>query len=184
MSKIIGAVRALGDALPGWMWLLLFGAALTIAVIESDRHARVATQLAQAQATLADERASVARAALQSAADEHARERIWSELIQEVENDAHTQTMQAHADVIAARAVADGLRERIAAVIDHATTGAGSSDPGTTGGGTGIGSAGAADMLTDVFNRLIEAQRGTAEYADRLRIAGTACEGAYGALKR
>lgn len=81
----------------------------------------------------------------------------------------------------AAAAVGDSrrLRNRVAQLA--ATCGQASGDTGTPGQGQATRSSG--DLLADVFERGDEALREIAQYADRARIAGLACQESYDALK-
>src|SRR5690606_32902147 len=81
-------------------------------------------------------------------------------------------------DVAAGRAVADRLRELDALRSRGCTCGPAAADGGASKSGTD-----AIGLLIDVLTGLESAGREVAEYADRLEIAGLACEGSYDSVR-
>lgn len=88
--------------------------------------------------------------------------------------EANIEKNKAIADARSANTVADQLRERIRTINR-------SGCPATLYGSKTAGTA--RDLYTDVFSRIDEVAGELAEYADRSRIAGTACEKQYNSLK-
>lgn len=100
--------------------------------------------------------------------------------VNEVTRNAQEQIDQARADADRARAAADSLRDQAKRVASKA---------GAACGNTGAASAGRAAtatamVLADLFGRADEAAGQLAQYADRARVAGQACEQAYKALTK
>lgn len=107
---------------------------------------------------------------------EKAREETERRLVEKekIANDAKAERELAQADARAARNVSDRLRDRINDLTRSAN------HPATIDGsaatcGTGI-------LLANVFSRTDERAGELAEYADRARIAGQACERQYDSL--
>lgn len=94
----------------------------------------------------------------------------------EIAKDAETQRSKALGDAFVARAQSDGLRRELAAYAGRYKA----SNPATTGGGAATGDA--LDLLTDLLGQSVGNSQALAEYADRARIAGQACERSYNAL--
>lgn len=106
--------------------------------------------------------------------DEEARRNAErDQLIQE----AQDAQKNAQNDAAVAAAAADGLRQRVAALVSEAR-----SNPGTFQRGPGKPSADALDLLSNVLSRADAAAGDLAAYADRLRVAGSACERQYDSL--
>lgn len=90
-------------------------------------------------------------------------------------NDAKTQTAAALADADAARAASDRLRSQLAVLQRRARDTAAAA--GSTSAGDPVG------VLAIVLGELDDRAGALAQYADASRIAGLACERAYGALE-
>lgn len=120
------------------------------------------------------ERAQAAQKHAEVVEQARAEERRRVLVVQEVADAAQTQLVQAQADAGRARDAAERLRQRIAQLVAAAR------NPATPRPGQ------AADdpigVLADVLGRADERAGFLAEYADRARIAGHACERAYDAL--
>ncbi len=97
----------------------------------------------------------------------------------EIANEATKQADAARADARAAGDAADKLRARVAQLVT-ASRAAGHS----TAAGTGPSQSGGdpLDVLVDVLGRSDNASGELAGYADRLKVAGLACERDYDAL--
>ncbi|MCM1513266.1 MAG: DUF2514 domain-containing protein [Oxalobacter formigenes] len=93
---------------------------------------------------------------------------------EEIANEAQKDREKALADARAANDIAVRLRQRIEALARSAC-------PAAAGSGQTTRSAGI--LLAELFRRADERAGELAEYADRARIAGQACEQAYDALK-
>jgi len=100
------------------------------------------------------------------------------ESLKGVVDDAQKALDEARRDAAGAAGVADRLRQRFAALA--AGCRAPSVDPSPADGREAARSP--ADLLADVQRRLDEAAGSIAEHADAARVAGSACERAYGAL--
>lgn len=94
----------------------------------------------------------------------------------EIANAAKQEAELARADARAADAVAGQLRQRVAALVAASRAGNSSATTGSEAAGDPLG------MLADVLSRADRRAGILAEYADAARIAGQACERAYGAL--
>ncbi|NMV36912.1 DUF2514 family protein [Ralstonia insidiosa] len=97
----------------------------------------------------------------------------------EIANDATKQAAAAAADAVAAGAAADGLRARVARLIAAARA---ASHPTVAGASPGQPGGDPLDVLIDVLSRTDGAAGQLGDYADRLRVAGLACERSYDAL--
>lgn len=160
------------DLVPRWILLALLAAALVLVGVER-------TQVLKGRADLAQLRADVATA--QAAAEKRERDKEAQRAadVQEVASHAQSQIDSLAADLADSRGVADGLR----AAVDSARRRACPSAP-AAGSGSGQSGADPIGVLADVFTRADKRAGELAEYADRLRIAGTACEHAYDAMTR
>lgn len=81
-------------------------------------------------------------------------------------NDAHAETVAAESAAVSASDAAGRLRKRLAAYVKANAAGSGKGEQGADPIG----------VLSDVLNRHDEALQRVATYADRLRVAGLACE--------
>ena len=93
-----------------------------------------------------------------------------------IANDTRNKLDAAHADAVASRAAAAGLRQQLADYRQRAR-----SNPAITGGSTP-----AEDplfLLSDLLSRADERAGELAEFADRAHLAGRACEAAYDSLR-
>ncbi|WP_369812432.1 DUF2514 family protein [Ralstonia pickettii] len=97
----------------------------------------------------------------------------------EIANEATKQAAAAAADAVAAGAAADSLRARVARLVAAARA---SGHPAAAGAGPGQSGADPLDVLVDVLGRSDKTSGELAGYADRLRVAGLACERDYDAL--
>lgn len=92
-------------------------------------------------------------------------------------NDAKTQAAAAAADADRARAASERLRQQVARLR------AGARDTAAAGGGQGQSGADTLDLLVRLLSGMDEAGRDVSGYADKIRIAGLACERAYDSLR-
>ncbi|MBY4945399.1 DUF2514 domain-containing protein [Cupriavidus respiraculi] len=95
----------------------------------------------------------------------------------EIINEANKEAESARMAARDADAAAERLRRRIA---DHVASSPAAGDPESPRGGTSAGDP--IGMLADVLGRADLRAGILAQYADAARIAGQACEGAYGSL--
>jgi hypothetical protein len=140
--------------------------------------AREAT--AEARLDLANYKATAAESALLADRAERHEEARRETAKQEIVDDAKLEAEKAQFNARAAAAAADGLQQRVATLI-ASKRGAGA-NPNTPGGGSGESGPDALDLLVDVLNRHSRELVEVGGYADRLRIAGAACERAYDSL--
>lgn len=174
------AILKLFDFIPSWLLGVLLALALVIAGVEHTRRLTAYERLATVQAQIATERANAAEAARKAEQEARAEENRRQAATRKVIDDAQAQAESARADAVAAGAAADSLRQRVAALVASARRGVGNSAPGERS--KGEPDSAALDLLADVFQRADSTSGELATYADRLRIAGQACERQYDAL--
>ncbi|MGB3276094.1 MAG: DUF2514 family protein [Castellaniella sp.] len=92
-------------------------------------------------------------------------------------NDAKEQAAVAAADADRARAASERLRQQVARLR------AAGRDPAAAGGSQGQSGADTLDLLVGLLSGLDEAGRDVSGFADRVQIAGLACERAYESLR-
>lgn len=134
------------------------------------------TRVLQLKTQLAELRSDIDRQVRDAEKQARETERAQSLKIQEALDDAHKKRTTAEADARRAAAESVSLRkyaQSLAARCTHASPAAPASSPATEAPG---------DLLTDMLTRIDEAAGELARYADEARIAGEACQGAYGAL--
>ena len=166
------AILKIFDLVPGWIWAIACAALLLTAGVERARGQHARTQLAEVKAQIATERA----AAEKKQRDIEAQR---DKDINEVATNAQAQINAISADLAASRASADGLRDASAVAARRARARACAPNPGK-----GEPDSDPIGVLADVLGRSNERHREVADYADRLRVAGAACEAAYGALRQ
>ena len=160
---IVGAVAAAlafgaGWAINGWR----YGAKLARAEAQ---HAQVLAQLANG--TVAAAQAARAEEARRTAA------------VEEQRDIAQNKLDGLALDVAAGRATADRLRIELDALRRRG----GACNPAAADRGSGQPGTDSIGLLIDMLEGVESAGRDVAEYADRLRIAGAACEGAWDRLR-
>ncbi|WP_316893276.1 DUF2514 family protein [Ralstonia mannitolilytica] len=180
MIDIATARTALG-ALPWRSILAVVIAACSFAAGWAVNGWRLGEQLQQLEATHAQEREGRARAV--ATASEAARAEEQRRIAEQkgIADAASKERDQAVADARAANAAADKLRTRVAQLVAASRTAS-----HTTAAGSGPGQPGGdpLDMLVDVLSRTDSAAGQLGEYADKLKVAGLACERSYDALTR
>lgn len=174
------AILKLFDIVPGWVYALICAALLLTAGVERARGQHARTQLAEVKAQIATERANAAEAARKAEQEARAEENRRQAATRKVIDDAQAQAESARADAVAAGAAADSLRQRVAALVAAAHRGTG--NPAAGERSKGEPDSAALDVLAGVLGRADSAAGELATYADRLRIAGQACERQYDAL--
>jgi hypothetical protein len=165
------------------VWVALaFAAVLAALGVQTMRLNHAHTRYAQLEARIAEERqraAEAARIAEQEAREEEQRrEQRKQEIIDAVEE----RTELAKASAADAERAAAGLRERLAAFTAAVRRATKDSQPAKRG--EGKQDSDSLDMLAGVLQRSDDGAGEMASYADRLRIAGIACEQAYDGLRR
>lgn len=157
---------------PSWAWLVLGGVLLTTVFAFGWRQGGASARVELAQVR---QQAAQAKANAEKAQREIERQR--AQAVQEVQDHAQSQIDALAADLAASRAAGDGLRAAAASTARRAC-------PRTAVASSGKGEpdTDALDLLVGVLGRLEEGGREMAEHADRLRIAGAACEASYNAL--
>ena len=168
------------DAIPRWILLLaiavfgiLAGAqTVRLAAEESDHSMTKAEHAAQMQVL-----AENAREAENKARTEEQRRTAE---VQKAANEADQARLTAEADAAAARTAGQRLRAQLAALAADYRGATG--NPGAAASGTPADAA--ERVLADVQRRLDEAQDRVADFADRSRTAGLACERIHDSLKK
>ncbi|CAB4158487.1 Protein of unknown function DUF2514 [uncultured Caudovirales phage] len=111
--------------------------------------------------------------------DYREREKRAIESLLETLNVTHARLLQARSDAAAARGSSDRLQKRVADLLAARAAEAAKSCPAARASPPADATG---DLLADLFGRLDAAAGELGEYADRARIAGQACERAYGAI--
>jgi hypothetical protein len=132
-----------------------------------------------ARAELATFKEQVAKNTLAAQEAQQIIEQQRAQDAQRIEDETTTEITAARADADAARAAAYSMRKRLNALI---SAGKERSNPAVGQGSESIGDSANLDMLANVLWRMENAGRSASEYADRLRIAGAACERQYESL--
>ena len=125
---------------------------------------------------IADIRAEQAQAVTEAVTAAREEEQRRINTMEVIANDTRNKLDAAHADAVASRAAAAGLRQQLADYRQRAR-----SNPAITGGSTP-----AEDpifLLSDLLSRADERAGELAEFADRAHLAGRACEAAYDSLR-
>lgn len=126
------------------------------------------------------ERAAQAVAARAAEAEARRVEQARQTEIEKVTQDAHAQIDHANAAAAAAERTAGELRRDLAVFVARHRAAV---DSGAADRGAGEPGAGALDLLAELLKRADGAAGELAGYADRLRVAGSACERAYESVR-
>lgn len=126
------------------------------------------------------ERAALAQASRAAEKEQRAIEQARQTEIERISREAKSQIAAAQSDAVAARDAAGRLQQRVAALVAASRA---SADPGVAGRGQGEQGADALDLLVGMQSRLDDAAGQLADYADKVRVAGLACERAYDNVK-
>lgn len=121
-----------------------------------------------------------ARSQIKAVDEARLEERRRTQKLSEIADEAKQQVDTAAADAGRARAESDRLRKRVAELIAASRA---ASNPAAFGASASQPGGDPLDVLVDVFRRTDGAAGELGEYADRLRIAGLACERSYDALR-
>src|SRR5690606_13381317 len=115
-------------------------------------------------------------ASIEAARNEEARR---TAAVEEQRDIAHAKMDGLSLELAAGAAVSDRLRRELDALRHRK----GACSAAATDGSQGEQGADAIGLLIDVLTRLESVGRQVAEYADRLEIAGLACEGSYDSMR-
>ena len=162
----------------------LIGAAVCVAlgmaaawIVQEWRHGAKQARLEAAHSQLLEQQAHAVVESVQAARNEEKRR---TDAVEKQRNDAIEQNEALAAGVAAGRAVSERLRQQLATL--RARTGG--VDTAAAERGEGQPGADPIGLLIGVLEGLDSTGREVAEYADRLRIAGLACEGSYDSLRK
>ena len=125
---------------------------------------------------IAEINAAQAQAVTEAVTQAREEEQRRTKTLEVIADDTRSKLDAAHADAVASRAAAAGLRQQLADYSRRARC-----NPAPTGGGTP-----AEDplfLLSDLLSRVDERAGELAEFADRAHIAGASCEIAYDSLR-
>ena len=125
---------------------------------------------------IADIRAEQAKAVTAAVTEAREEEQRRINSLEVIADDTRSKLDAAHADAVASRTAAAGLRQQLADFRQRARC-----NPTAAGGGTP-----AEDplfLLSDLLSRVDERAGYLAEFADRAHIAGRACEAAYDSVR-
>jgi len=150
---------------PVWVWWVIIAALAALAGVEHLRANRHKTKFAEFRAEVAVSN----QIAADNAREEEKRKQAAAE---EEAQHARDEKEALEADVVRLAGVADGLRDAVEA--ERKRRAAGRSCP--TVRSAGEPGAAPPDLLPELYLGLVEAARATSDYADRLDIAGGACE--------
>ena len=156
-----------------WKFVVM-AALLAVCGVQQVRISRAHAELAQAQAEYAEERTKAAEAARIAEQQAREEEQRREQRKQEIVDEAEGRTEIARAAAADAQRAADGLRGRLAAFTAAVRGATKDSQPAERG--QGKQGADALDVLSGVLARADDTAGELAAYADRLRIAGLACE--------
>lgn len=169
-------------ALAARYWYVLVIAALMVPLgVQQVSVSNARQQAAETRAALASDRATYAQAAQAAETAQRAEESRRAESTRKTIEDAHAQLQTAQDDAARAAGAADGLRRRVAAYV--AASRAAGNNPGASGRGPSVEGGDAIGLLADVLSRSDARSGELAAYADRLRVAGAACERWAGGLQ-
>lgn len=166
-------------ALRYW-WAIAIAALVALLGVQTMRLGAEKTAHAETLAAIADERTRAAQVAQKAEADARTEEARREKEKTNAINQARTRAASAAADARAAHAAADSLRGQLASFVADASCPA--KDPGTASGSPPAESA--LDLLAQLFSGADDAAGILAEYADKARIAGEACERSYDSLTK
>lgn len=162
MKKLLGF---LGEYWLEIAFAALLGVAMLSAGVERTRRLKVQAEFSEFKATAAEN-------ARQAEAREREKEQQWSEKVTEVSTHAQGQINALQADLVSSRTASERLHRAAAAAAKRAA----SQTPAVASAGPSVGSADPLDLLVGVLQRHSDELVEVGGYADKLRIAGLACE--------
>lgn len=162
--------------------LVLIGVLLALLGVQQVRISSAHAELARAQQQFAEERQKAAEAARLAEQEAREEEQRREQRKQEIIDAAEERTELAKASAADAERAAAGLRDRLAAFTSAVRRATKDSQPAQRS--EGKQGPDALDVLAAVLQRSDDGAGELAAYADRLRVAGVACEQAYDGLRR
>jgi hypothetical protein len=172
MGHVVASLGVVVIALALRYWyLLVIAGLLALCGVQQMRIANAHAQLAKVQQQYAE-------ASRKAEADARAEETRRQAIVDKEASDAQARIVQLEADAASARDSAERLRAAVSAAVSGARKGA---KPAS--GGEGKPGSDALDMLAKLYSESQDRAGEVALYADRLRIAGQACEATYDSLK-
>ena len=172
------ALRAIAGLLgfvPGWVYAIGIAALLATNCTTSLRLDKAKLNLAEQTAAIETAKAEAERQRADQERSYRAKESTWLKKLKENTDAADKKLAMVRENNLAAAGAGLRLRERTAELgkcPGESTAGTPAADASTPARST-------ADLLADVQRRLDAAADGIADFADRSRIAGKACERAY-----
>lgn len=151
--------------------LVLVGILLALLGVQTMRIDRAHRQYAELQTQYAE-------ASRKAEADARAEETRRQAIVDKEATDAQARIVQLEADAASARDSAERLRAAVATAVSGARKGAKPAEPSP-----GKPGADTLDVLAKLYSESQDRAGEVALYADRLRIAGQACEATYDSLK-
>lgn len=160
---------------PAWAWALFLAAIVTGLVAGVSQYevrlASLRSDLASEQRLRAQEQSTYRQAALDQATAFHTKERGWEDAKKESQDEAERQAAEAAAGL----ARADAARSRVQQRADSLAAACYRPAPGAGAVAGSSNAAGAGLLLANVFGRADTRAGQLADYADKLRVAGEAC---------
>lgn len=162
--------------------LILIGVLVALLGVQQVRIDHAHAETAKVQREFAEARQKAAEAAQKAEQEAREEEERREQRKEEIIDAAEQRIELAQAAAADAVRAADGLRGRLTAYIAASRSDTKDSSAGKPG--EGKPGADALDVLAGVLTRASDGAGDLATYADRLLIAGQACEAAYDSLKR
>ena len=164
---------------PAWCWAALAGLLLAAAVggIQQVRVLTLAADVSAARMELAGYRLEIAERDRRAASAALVETKRRQQVAEEIEKDAKGKLEQARADAVAADAAADGLQRE----VNRLRAGRSATCSAIAAGERAAGES-ATGVLADLLEEFVRRNRILAAAADASRVAGLACETAYGSL--
>lgn len=163
-----------GRLIPAWIWFASIGALFALLGVQQVRVDRAKTATAEARTALANDRVTYAQAAQVAESVARAEEARRALTTRKTIEDAYAQVKAAQDDALRAGDSAQRLQQRVTALVAAAR--AGGTNPAIAGRGPSQQGSDALDLLVGMQSRIDGAAGQLGDYADRLRVAGLACE--------
>ena len=166
------------DKLKAYGWMAAAIALGAVAGMQTLRLHTAQLDAAQTRTAHADTLRKIADLTAAAERAVRAEETQRAQKLEAIANDTQKQIDAARVDAAAAARSADGLRKQLASYVAAAR--ATSANPGTAAPGETASDA--LDVLADMYASANQRAGEISAYADAARLAGLACEAAYGAL--
>lgn len=160
--------------IPQWIYWIAIGALVLMVGGQQVRVSNAKAETAQVRQEFAQAREVAALQSQKAEQDARAEEQRREAEKERIAHEADERTKLAEAAARDASDSAERLRQRVAALISQA--GRASTNPSTAKPGAGVKDIAALDLLSGVLSRADSASGELAAYADRLYVAGFACE--------